>query len=233
MDSTHVSATSAPAPLRRTQHFWVSSYPFFESSLIITPTAEPRGPEASCAVQVFDADGECINEVALEFPSTEIYSLELDPLLGGCKLESGMKHAHVVVRTDEGMDVSLRIYSKEAAAFVGEPARISSTQGTFFPMTFSSDRANLLCCINTGDEEATLRCRLFFGKRSPESSWVIPPRASRVMNLESEFRQYTALHEGDQVQAYIRLSVKAGNLAVQAIERTEGPKDSGFYTSVS
>jgi len=254
-DRSHQSTSRLKSP--ESKHFWVSSYPYFESSLIIVPNLlNPEVPQTGslencslendslisqtplisqtvCLIELFDSGGEKINQAGIEFPSTDIYALELDPLLGGCKLESGLKHAHLHVRAEKGTGVFLRIYSKDAAAIVGEPVSISPTQGTFFPVTFSGDRANLLCCINTGNEEATLRCRLFFGKRSPEASWIIPPQASRVVSIESEFRQYATLVDGEQGQAYVRLSVKSGELAIQAIEGTEGPKEGGFYTSVS
>ncbi len=222
-------------------HFWISSYPFFESTLILLP-GSPRtldapkpidGQRMSVALRVYDADGALVNDAQLEFPSNELQFFELEPLLGACKLESGMKHAHLVVESEEGTGVYCRMHTRESAALLGEPISVTPTQGTFFPLTFASDRANLLCLVNRGESEATLRCRLFVGKRSPEASWAVPAFASRVVNVEAEFREYALTEEGAQLQAYLRLGTKAGDLGVQLIERTDGPKEAGFFTAVS
>ena len=262
--SEGVNAAHARAKLARkvvTSHFWISAYPFFESSLFLVPgakdtvdapipqvnitqastlegsssgsgTSSPLS-DTGCRIQVYDSDGNLANDATIEFPSDSIYALELQPLLGGCKLESGMKHAHLVVHRLEGVGVCCRVNTRESAAIVGEPSPISATQGGFFPITLASDRSNYLCFVNRGSSEATLRCRLFFGKRSPEAAWVIPGNASRIIQVETEFQQYTNHEDGEQVQAYLRLGTKSGELAVQMPERTEEPKEEGFFTSVS
>ena len=226
---------------KRIQHFWVSSYPFFESTLFIVPSPSESidstlsASERRCSAELFiyDSDGAEINKVKVEFPAGRVYILEVDPLLGSAKFESGLKHAHVVAHLNEGAAAFCRVHTRDAAAGIGESHQIDSTQATFFPLTISTDRANILCIVNQEATEATVRCRLFFGKRSPEASWTIPGNASRVVSIESEFAEYVGVEHGDQVQAYLRLTTKSGNLGVQLLERTDGPKETGFYTSVS
>jgi hypothetical protein len=115
---------------------------------------------------------------------------------------------------------------------------------TFFPLAFAEDRKNFLCMVNRSKEEAVLKGRLFLGSRSPEGTWSIPPFASRVVLLESEFKYYTSstqqnsgaeLQESREIllQGYLRLTTRSGDAAVQMIEMTQGPRDNGFFTSVS
>jgi hypothetical protein len=240
--SPDVPQVEVPASPQLTEnHFWISSYPFFESTLLVVPSAAAtldaqkplEGQRLAVQMRVYDGDGELINDAQLEFPSSDIQFFELEPLLGACKLESGMKHAHLVVTAPSGTGVYCRMHTRESAALLGEPVLVDTTQGTFFPMTFASDRSNLLCIINRGAQEAVLRCRLFVGKRSPEASWTVPAWASKVVSIESEFREYAKTDEGQQLQAYVRLSTKAGELGTQLVERTDGPQEAGFFTSVS
>ena len=233
--------TAAPQTPLGESHFWISSYPFFESTLMLVPGAAhtldaPKPIETrrmSVTMRVYDSDGAEVNNARLEFPCGEIQLFEVEPLLGACKLESGLKHAHLAVSAAPDTGVYCRMHTRESAALLGEPLEVSAVQGAFFPLSFAADRSNLMCIINCGDSEAILRCRLFVGKRSPEGAWTIPAHASRVVSIEAEFRDYAAVEEGVQLQAYVRLGTKAGNLGVQLVERTEGPKDAGFFTALS
>ena len=174
-----------------------------------------------------------MNEVTITFPSEEIYVVELEPLLGSCKLESGLKHAHAEVIVERGGFASCRVHTRDSAAIVGEPKVITPAMASFIPITLGAGRVNLILLLNRGEQEGVFRARLFFGKRSPEATWVIPPRGSRVVMVEAEFSSYISLEKGEQVQAYVRLSTKSGELGVQTLERTEGGKEEAFYASIS
>src|SRR4051812_34599375 len=75
-------------------HFWMCSSPFVESALFMVPRTDCAG---SACLEVFDCDGARVNEIECSFPPGEVGSLELDQLMGSCKLESGIKHAYLRV----------------------------------------------------------------------------------------------------------------------------------------
>jgi hypothetical protein len=227
-----------------TSHFWVSTFPYFESTLVITPPISATAATSS-KLLFYDADGQLVNESIIETGAQSVTQLELDQFLGGCKLESGLKHAHLVVQSPLGSGHHCRIHGREYAALLGEPFPISAAKAGFFPLTFSADRSSLLAIINFGAAEANLRCRLFLGKRCPEVVWSIPALGSRVINLEVEFREYTesketartqvqtGTREAQGAQAYLRVTTKSSGLGVQLIERSEFSVEQGIFSSLA
>lgn len=217
-----------------TSHFWVCAYPFVETSLFVVPPSPFEEPFAvPTSIELYDADGSLANELQVEFPKGQVGIVELDTIMGGCKLESGLKHAHMVVRSASGSSAYLRMHTREGAALIGEPAVLGADRSTFFPMTLDEGRNYYLTVVNHGKAQAALKCRLFCAKRSPETLISIPPLGSRVLSLDNEFSEYST-ENGKQVQAYIRLSTKSETvLGVQLVERTEGKNDGGIFYSVS
>lgn len=232
-----VSSSAAPES-GVSSHFWVSTFPYFETTLVITPPlyslplfSSTSSSSITSRLFFYDADGKLINDSSLETSSGAVSMLELDQFLGGCKLESGLKHAHLIVRSPAGTGHHCRIQGREYAAMLGEPFRISAAKAGFFPVTFSTDRSNLLTLINYSMEEANLRCRLFLGKRCPEVVWSIPALGSRVINIEVEFREYAEAKEGQQLQAYLRVTTKSNGLGAQLVERSESSSEQGAFVS--
>ncbi|MDC0358234.1 hypothetical protein OAO01_05400 [Oligoflexia bacterium] len=231
-----VDAVAADPEVR--SHFWVCSFPFFETTLFILPPV--CSEESSCTstfeslVSFFDADGSLINEVSVVVPKAEIGVLEVDQCMGSCKLEGGLKHGHIVVTSAPGSKHFCRMHTGEGAALLGEPTVLQKEQSNFFPLTFSEEKSSFLCVVNHGEEEAHLKCRLFLGKRTPDFSCSVPAFGSRVFNVESEFSEYTDISEGQLIQAYLRLSSRGSQpVGVLLVERTDNEKDKGIFTSVT
>lgn len=217
-----------------TNHFWVCAYPFVETTLFLVPPFPFEGAITQpSAIELYDADGALSNEVHVEFPRGQVGIVELDSIMGGCKLESGLKHAHMVVRSAAGSSPYLRMHTREGAALIGEPAVLGADRSSFFPLTMDEGRSYYLTAVNHGKAQAALKCRLFCAKRSPETLISIPPLGARVLSLDNEFAEYSS-EAGKQLQAYIRLSTKSDTtLGVQLVERTEGKNDGGIFYSVS
>ncbi len=225
------SAVAASAAQSNSKHFWISTFPFFETTLFLVPPPAPIATTFLSRIDLFDADGMLINQVTLEVPAQNVYVVELDPLLGPCKLEQGIKHAHMVVSTPGA--AYCRVQGRENGSLLGEPALVNATRATFFPLTFELGRSNLLCVINRNEYEASLRGRLFVGRRSPEIGWTIPAKASRVFNIETQFSEFIEIEEDQLVRGYVRLSTKAGDIGVQLVERTPGSREHGIYGAMS
>jgi hypothetical protein len=218
-----------------TSHFWVCAYPFVETTLFIVPP-HPRDSAIGVAskAELYDADGGVANEVELSFPPSQVGMLEMDTIMGGCKLESGLKHGHLVVQTAPGFSTYLRMHTREGGALLGEPASLGSDRSTFFPLTMDEGRNYYLAIVNHGKAQAHLKCRLFCAKRSPETLISVPALGSRIVSLESQFPDYSAADVGKQLQAYVRLSTKSDTvLGVQLLERVEAKKDTGIFYAVS
>jgi hypothetical protein len=214
-------------------HFWVSSYPFFETTLILIPPVQSSSPQCSATLTAYDSDGATINTVQMSFPANETQLVEVEPLMGSCKLECGVKHGHIVVELPYGGGAACRIHTRESATMVSEPRIITPSAASFVPLTLGAGRMNFLLCVNRSQKECIVKARLFFGKRSPETSWTLPPFGTRIVLVESEFAPYLGLEKSDQIQAYIRMSTKSGEIGVQTLERTEGAKDEAYFSSMS
>jgi hypothetical protein len=214
-------------------HFWVCAYPFVDSTLFVVPPLETSGSQAESLVTVFDADGEIANELTLSFPSREVGMLELDNLMGACKLEAGLKHGHALVQSPAGYAHFCRMHTREGASLLGTPSLLSAAHSTFFPLTFDEGRSYFVAVVNQTKAHAAVKCRLFSAKRSPETLITIPPLGSRVIHIETEFPDYAGGDTGKQLQAYVRLSTKSeGVLGAQLVERHTTKAEGGVFYAV-
>lgn len=218
-------------------HFWISSYPFFETTLFFSPlfTTEPdiqlRYP---VILKIFDADGALVNEATLELSSCEVSVLELDQFSGGCKLESGIKYAHLVVEAPVSLRPLCRMHTREGAAMLGAPLVISGAKSVFFPFSLAKDRQALLTFINIGSQQASVKGRVYFKKRTPEMMWTIPANGARAINIQAQFEDFIDLTDEEQVQGYLRVGTRAeAQVGVQLLERIQGTKDTGIFLAMS
>lgn len=224
-------------------HFWISTFPFFETVLMVVPALQAAGPDnglalvpapACAALELFDADGNCITESSVEFPAGEVGILELEPLMAMCKLESGLKHGQLVVRSAAGTRHMCRIHCPGGASLLGEPAVVTAKRGGFFPTRLCEEISALLCMVNRGEVEAKTRVRLFCGNRTPEINCVIPPFGSRVVSVPAEFAEVSRVPADTQLQAYLRVSVSSGvAVGIQLIEHAKTGRDTGRYYALS
>lgn len=215
------------------QHFWISTLPFFDCALFILSHASATTPSET-AISVYDPDGTLINSLEFSSPPGEVGMVELEQFLGCCKLESGMKHAHLLVRSDPGTRAVLRMHSHDSGCIMGPMTQVLMHRGTFFPISFAEDKSSFIALVNYSNEPSVLRCRLFQGTRTPEISISVPPRGARFFGLESEFSDCTAKGSDKAINGYVRLTTKSeGGLGVQLIERTDGLKGNSLFNSVS
>lgn len=216
-----------------TSHLWVCSYPYVDSTLFLVPPATLAGGTAQTSITVYDADGNVANEVALEFPFNQVGIVELESIMGGCKLEAGMKHGHAVVQSPLGYSHFCRLHTREGAALTGAPAGLTADHSSFFPITFDEGRQYFLSFVNETRSTVNVKCRLFCGKRSPETLLTVPPLGARVVHVETEFPDYAGGETGKQLQGYVRISTKSeGRVGVQLIERHATKADGGVFCAV-
>lgn len=226
------------------EHFWVSTYPFFDTSLLLSrvrslanleETEDRVSDDVWANLTIFDCDGEKINSVVVGFNDRDVGIVELDPLLGGCKLESGMKYAHAVLSPmAKGVSAICRLTTQENASVVGPSFSVYPFLPGFFPISFEEGSGNYLAVVNYGDEEAIVRCRLFFGTRTPEVSIVVPGKGARFLGIEGEFPDCSERAKDKVVQAYIRLTTKSDSgLGVQLLTKSEGPRENSLFSTVA
>lgn len=215
-------------------HFFVSSYPFFESTLFFAfPEATPES-NSDVQVSLYDCSGARVNVVRTNFGTQSCGALEVDPLMEACKLEAGFKHAHVEVNAPLGCKVLSRIYSRSGACLMAPAISLSERSSTFFPVLFSEERAPFLGIINCSERDAQVRCRLYFGKRSPEMQYSVPALGSRLVSVLAEFAEYGIEQPDRTVHGYVRVSTSSGmHCGVQLIESLKGEKGSYHFSSVS
>ncbi len=218
-------------------HFWVCSSPFFEVTLLLA--CKPRGSNLSetttpILLRLFDADGQQFNELEYRFPFSQLGLVELEPLMAGCKFESGVKHAHLEVQHSADVVAACRLHNRDCAALLSGPQVVSSSARVFFPLQAAREHLHFLCLVNHTGSEATIRSRLFCGKRSPESMWILPPHGSRFICLATEFPDVLKVEGEDRTQGYLRLSSR-GDFFVGAelLERSPGTRDSFNFSAVA
>lgn len=212
-------------------HLWVSASPYFESVLLIA--ADPDRGGGSVQLSLFDASGEPVNEVEVQYPADAPYLLALEPLMGDCKLESGIRHGHLVVEHDESVVVLHRLQAKESAVLQGPPALVTEAAATFFPIIMAPDICSFLCAINLDQQDQRLRCRLFIGNRSPDVVVSVPARGSSLVMLEQSFLEFVPRAGESRVHAYVRLSTKSGRLGVSLLEREGAESEQKVFSTVS
>ncbi len=212
--------------------FWVSTYPFFTTTLFVQPPGVSGETVAETALTLYDADGAMINEAKMQFPGGRAGFVELDSLLGSCKLEGGLKHALLVLRSPAGTRHTCRIAQGDRTAALGELAEFSASQTAFLPVTFGENLLSFLVVCNYAKDEARVKCRMYLGSKSSEIELSIPSSGSRIISLEGDFADFADIADGEKRHGYVRLVTKSEEtLGVQLIEK-QGPAGSEEYRSV-
>lgn len=187
--------------LPTTQYFWFCSQPFVESSLLLAGRGELKS-----LITVRDADGAVVNEASIVHHGFLVFDLASAVL--NVKLESGLRHGTVEVSSTAV--ASMRFFNKTFSRFF-EPARVISADcAQFAPITLGNNIENLVCLLNSSDEEATVRVRLILAKRNPDTLVTIPARGTRLMCVEREFGEIAekAIEE-KTTRAYVRVSLRS------------------------
>lgn len=196
-------------------HFWVAADPLFSTTLFVAPppggSVQPNAqPRTTTALEVYDVDGTKINSVEVEFPSTEVGVVQLEPFLGGLKMQSGVRHGHLAVSSPSGSRQLCRHALQQHVSIIQEPMVVRSRESCFVPLVIGGQRQHMVALVNAGHESAQISLRLFYAQRSPEWNLTVPAHGSRLVVLESELlidADEKAWEKGP-VQAYVRLSAR-------------------------
>ncbi|NDC37221.1 MAG: hypothetical protein EBZ48_04120, partial [Proteobacteria bacterium] len=251
-----------PEQLVRT-HFWVTSQPFCEAVLFISPqtlgAAQSLSLEGTASVallRLFDSDGGVVTEAQCGSANGAPVMLELDALLEGCKLESGLRHGHLMIEHDASVRPAVRLQNRGGAVLTGASMPVDRDRAMFSPVTLAPERASLLTLVNFGAGMAEVRVRLMVGNRNPDLVYNLPPFGSRVVCLEQEFRQALMVDfaKGDsskgqprrgvsatdapptfsETRGYVRVSVRnEQTVGVQLVESIERADQGTVFSALS
>lgn len=233
MDPSNATAMEVPVVAQHSRH-WICAGQFFSTSVLIVP-----GPHAASnepipvAGNIYDCDGEIVNQFQTSVTPHGVACLELEPLMEGCKLESGLRHGQVSLETPAGFSHYCRFVGGDGAFLMGTPFVLSRGRSAFFPITFGEARSHIVCLVNHSEQKGDVKCRLFLKNRTPDIVCSVPGNGTRLINVESHFLEYLA-DLGDSQLAYLRMISKGREeIGVQLIERSEGKSDAGLFQSVS
>lgn len=186
-----------------TQSLWMPGTPIGEASLVVVSSSQKE----SLSIKLFDSDGEVANELVCElskFPA--IVSLEM--LMAGVKMDSGFKHGRLEVQHSPSAELHLHLHSNPSATILPVPTALMPGSNFFMPVSFGAGKTPLLTFVNSRNEEAVVKLRLFCGNRMPELMVSVPAAGSRVVALGTEFSEYTAFSADKEVHGYVRLHLK-------------------------
>lgn len=213
-------------------HFWFCTYPGFTTRLFFTGlTAEALALPS--VIEVFDCDGVLVNVAEVSFTNVNVGVLELEPFVAGCKLESGLRHGHVTVRSAADVRHQCRVESRKSGTLFSVQREVQKRRDQFIPICFMPDKTNYLALVNHSGDESQIRARVFCGSRTPKTDLFIPAHGTRIFQIESLFPEYGYL-EDRQVKAYVRLTLLAGGtVGCMAFDRQMLQSNQDLFRAVS
>lgn len=225
-------------------HFWAVESKFLSTNIIATPYAahsdeDPYDPARTETVsaEIYDVDGALTNSVSLEFPHSETGILELAPVMGGCKIASGLQQAHVVLKSGSETRFAVRYRSSSESIIASELLAVRAREPAFVPLSVSNLREQVMALVNCHSEPAQLNCRMYFGSRTPELNVVVPPFGARLVSIDAELLEAQDLRvpANELVQSYLRFNLKnSGLIGVQILERVfENGADQEVYRALA
>jgi len=213
-----------------TTHFWVSTYPFFQTSLHILAEEE----EKPTSVTLYDPDGREINQLSILYPPFSVGTIEMDEMMGACKLESGLKHAHLVVTTPRNHSCMCRLNGYNTSVILGRCAAITSEYPGFLPIHLSESRTPLIALVNQTPLDTNVRCKLFTGTRALEVIRNVPGNGVRLISLKGDFKD---LVESIKLPTfgYLKLIVREtdASIGVQLVEQSKEEKVGNIFSSLT
>lgn len=205
-------------------HFWVAGPPFCFSTILVASGTSASPSERLCTkCDLFDTDGTLLQSFQVESPADEVGVIELEPFMGGLKMQSGILQGHVIVHSHHGVRHICRQQIGGHVDLIGTPREIKSREMSFIPLLLGGGREHLLAFVNTGTDEAQVVARLLYGNRSPEWTLEIPGNGCRVVSLEHELLATfdDSSWRRSVMQGYVRISPRLQSSVVcQMIEKT-------------
>lgn len=211
----------------QTAHFWVTTSPFFSTSLLFEPL------EDAVIVRLYDPDGNQFNELMVNFESNLPGLLDLEPCMASCKFESGLKHARVEVSSTKPITVMARIHSRDWAGVCREAIPCSALRKAIVPFFCQSERTSIIAVLNRMEVPVEVRARLFIANRSPEVTWKIPALGCRFIDTKLEFEE--VIEQSSEIaQGYVRLSVIGDEeVFIQSFEVGGSPKQPRYFSFIT
>jgi hypothetical protein len=209
-----------------TYHFWMVTYPFFDSVLLIA-----TGPEdVPIEFKIYDVDGALTAETTLKFSAQTTTPLKFDELMSGCKMESGIKHAHVAARPKNAAFLSLQIESVEWSTPISPMRTVLAGAPIFAPFVVEKERAWIGGLVNINPVETLVRVRSIVSKTISEAQITVPGFGVRTISA-ALFANHQEWEEGF---GYLKLSVRGADeqIGVQVIEGILDKKARRHYSGV-
>lgn len=204
--------------------FWTCSTAEVSSALQLAP---PLNAEAGgYVIRVFSPKGEEYRRLEMEVSSPRGATIEFNTLLAEILPDSGIRHAQIEIEGGSVGGQGLRVITN-AGHFISPPLRkVSSNDPVFFPKTFSRHQTSILAVVNGSDTSVEAIVRVVAPGRAPESVITLPPRASKLLHLQTEFSDLADISKKQRVPTYVRVRAKGENL-VSAVLLEQYQHDSG------
>jgi hypothetical protein len=211
-------------------HHWVSTYPFFQTTLhLVTCDGGGRGPSV-VRVRLFDPDGALLRdeEVVVTGDGCEV---PLGGMMEGCKIESGFKHAHLVLHLPSGVRSFCRLVSPWTGTTLGPPEFVAPESAAFYPVDLSMGRPTLFALLNCAPGPVNVRCRLLHPAGQQETVRSVPGFGVRLASLSDDFDGVAPL-VGEV--GYVKFMVRGADALVGVVmmEQTKFEGGSIVYSSV-
>jgi hypothetical protein len=196
-----------------TSHFWVANPPFFASTLLVASAGDIAGedePRVVTRLELFDADGDKVNDVTVEFPAGEVGVIDLEPFSQALKSQGGVSHGHLAVSSPDGTRHLCRQTIGGSVALLQDPLLTKGRDASFTPLIIGARREHQIVLVNASSEPAQVAIRLFYGN---------------LISLESELLSSTedVSWEKGAIQAYMRIAPRLqASVSCHVIERVPG-----------
>lgn len=190
-------------------HFWISAAPFFKMSLLSTlhPSLSDNSQKAAdtnlIKLTVFDCDGQIINQISIGAERSQLIVTEVEQILLGAKLQSGLTQAHLIVESPKPAQHLCYLHTPDGACMLHQLGEIDDDYPSFFPVSLTKDRTAFMGLVNFSQNPATVVVKLISGTRSPETSVIIPPKGARFLDIGSDLPLKASAEKG--IQGYLKV----------------------------
>jgi hypothetical protein len=181
-----------------------------------------------------NCEGIICNEAQLIVEPNGIASLDLTVLIGGCSIDSGIRHSPVEITAPLTLPYCIRLVSRDNfSRSVKGLFNVTKTAPFFSFLPTISASTVYLGLINLGNEPAEAQCRIYFDKHYREIIKFIPQLGCSIFRVEDDFRE--VLETEKDVPKYIRIAQRSekSNIAVQLLEEMIDELGNSTFTSVS
>jgi len=223
-------ADLTPKP-QSSSHFWISESQFFSSVLLSSPLLVPDSPvvqQEELSLELYDCDGVHSGALRVQWRTGDVGVIDLKPLLSTCKLDNGLRHGHLVVKSSGDFRHLVRYQGEGGIGIVNALPNISTRAGLFVPIRCTSKHQHLAACVNLSDEAGTVTVRLMFENRSPEIQVAVPAHGCVIVPVEEDFslRFNAQADQGPVMAGYIRCATRhTGAFGIQILERIVDPSE--------